>query len=132
MAARQGCFCPGRGGGEGMREGSHLGWVPRVRESRVGAGVPAAGLAAAATAPGTGEAAMQTCPPTHAPGPASPNPPAPRSIGRDHYWGVGRAEGKCNGEGLRAPGGNDEGQGGLSQGQLEMTHSPSQPLPGKR
>lgn len=84
MAARQGCLCPGRGGGEGLREGSHLGWVPGVRQSRVGAGSRPRGWRQRRLLRVPGEAAMQTCPPPHVPSPASPTPPHPTPSAAEH------------------------------------------------
>lgn len=120
MAARQGCFCPGRGGGKRLREGSHLAWTPRVRESRVRAGVPDAGLAAASTAPGTRGSGNADLPPHTRSGPASarllPPPPTPqrrRAPGETIVGGVGSGRRKEDGEGLRAPGSYDEGAKGV-------------------
>lgn len=90
MAARLGKDASALGGVEVRGEGSHLSWVPGVRESPgEGGGSSRRAEAAAATAPLPGEAALQTCPP-HALRPRlRPPSPAPVSNGRDHCWGGG-------------------------------------------
>lgn len=132
MAARQGCFCPGRGGGKRLREGSHLAWTPRVRESRVRAGVPDAGLAAASTAPGTRGSGNADLPPHTRSGPASARllPPPPPPSAAEHrerplLGGWGAAEEKRMGRASGHRGATMKGLRGLSQTQLERTHSPS-------
>lgn len=101
MAARLGKDASALGGVEVRGEGSHLSWVPGVRESPgEGGGSSRRAEAAAATAPLPGEAALQTCPP-HALRPRlRPPSPAPVSNGRDHCWG-GVAKEKRMGRGLR-------------------------------
>lgn len=145
MAARQGKDASAPGGVEvrDLREGSHLGWVPPGKAvpgegggpgRRAGGSVDCSGYQGKRQCRPAPPHTLPTLRPRLRPPPPSPQPPSATEHRERPLLGVvGSGRRKEDGEGLRAPGSNDEAAEGTVTGTAgDNTHSPSQPVPNKR
>lgn len=118
---------PGAGWSRETERGVLPGLGPPDKGVRVRVGVPAVGLAAAATAPGTRGSGSADLPPSRLRPRLRPPPPPPSATEhreRPLLGGGAVEEEKRMGRDSGLSGEVLTGLAGLSQGQLEMTHSP--------